>query len=67
MTPDQLAHALTEERKRLGVTQQTVADRMGKHISFVQAIEYHPTVNRKLGTYIAYAEALGVKLEFALS
>ena len=67
MTPEAIAIALTEERKRLGVTQQEVANRMGKHISFVQSIEYHPTTNRKIQTYIAYAEALGVKLEFALS
>jgi transcriptional regulator with XRE-family HTH domain len=66
MRPEELAQALTAQRKQLHITQQQVADRMGKHLSFVQGIEYNPGVNRKIETYIAYAEAIGMKLVFTL-
>ena len=65
MNPDQLARHLTAERKRLKITQQEVADHIGCHISQVQALEYKPTVNRKLQTYIDYAEAIGMDLDFS--
>ena len=64
MTPEQLAKHLTAERKRQKFTQQAVADYVGCHISQIQAIEYQPRVNRKLQTYIDYAEAIGLELDF---
>ena len=65
MTPEQLARHLTAERKRQKFTQQAVADYIGCHISQVQSMEYHPEVNRKLETYVNYAEAIGLELDFS--
>ena len=65
MTPEQLAKHLTAERKRQKFTQQAVADYIGCHISQIQAMEYHPEINRKLATYINYAEAIGLELDFS--
>jgi transcriptional regulator with XRE-family HTH domain len=65
VTPEQLARHLTAERKRQKFTQQEVADYIGCHISQVQAMEYRPDVNRKLETYINYAEAIGMTLDFS--
>lgn len=65
MTPEQLARHLTAERKRQHITQQQVADYVGCHISQVQNFEYRPAVNRKLETYINYAEAIGMELDFS--
>ena len=65
MTPEQLARHLTAERKRQKITQQHVADYIGCHISQVQSLEYNPRVNRKLETYIKYAEAIGLDLDFS--
>ena len=65
MTPEELARHLTAERKRLKITQQHVADHIGCHISQVQSMEYKPEVNRKLETYLKYAEAIGLTLEFS--
>lgn len=65
MTPEQLARHLTAERKRQKITQQEVADYIGCHISQVQSMEYRPAVNHKLETYINYAEAIGMELDFS--
>ena len=65
MNPETLARHLTAERKRLNITQQAVADHIGCHISQIQSLEYRPEVNRKLETYIKYAEAIGLTLEFS--
>lgn len=65
MTPEQLARHLTAERKRQKITQQEVADYIGCHISQVQSMEYRPAVNRKLETYVNYAEAIGMELDFS--
>lgn len=65
MTPEELSRHLTAERKRQKFTQQQVADYIGCHISQVQALEYKPAVNRKLQTYIDYAEAIGMTLDFS--
>lgn len=65
MTPEQLARHLTAERKRQKITQQEVADYIGCHISQVQALEYRPDVNRKLQSYLNYAEAIGMELDFS--
>lgn len=65
MTPETLARYLTAQRKEQKFTQQQVADYIGCHISQVQALEYHPKVNRKLETYVKYAEAIGMDLYFS--
>lgn len=65
MTPEQLARHLTAERKRMKFTQQQVADYIGCHISQVQAFEYRPQTNRKLQTYLDYAQGIGLELEFS--
>lgn len=65
MTPETLARHLTAQRKEQKITQQEVADYIGCHISQVQALEYRPEVNRKLTTYINYAEAIGMELDFS--
>lgn len=65
MKPEELAKHLTLQRKRQHITQQQVADYIGCHISQVQSLEYRPAVNRKLETYIKYAEAIGMELDFS--
>lgn len=65
MNPETLARHLTAERKRMKITQQQVADYIGCHISQVQNFEYRPDVNRKLETYLKYAEAIGMELDFS--
>jgi transcriptional regulator with XRE-family HTH domain len=65
VTPEELARHLTAERKRQKITQQQVADYIGCHISQVQALEYRPDVNRKLQSYLNYAEAIGMELDFS--
>lgn len=65
MNPETLARHLTAERKRQHITQQQVADHIGCHISQIQNFEYRPAVNRKLETYIKYAEAIGMELDFS--
>lgn len=45
------------------LTQADIAKRMQCNISFVQAIEYKPGVDRRWGTIVKYADAVGVKLE----
>lgn len=64
MTPEELAKHLTAQRKKRKITQQEVADHIGCHISQVQSMEYRPAVNRKLETYIKYADAIGLELYF---
>lgn len=64
MNPEELAKFLTAKRKAENITQQAVADYIGCHISQVQALEYRPKTNRKLQTYIDYAEAIGYDLTF---
>ena len=65
MTPEQLARHLTAQRKESRITQQQVADHIGCHISQIQSFEYHPRVNRKIETYLKYAEAIGLELDFS--
>lgn len=66
VTPEELARFLTEQRKQQGFTQQQVADYVGCHISQTQSFEYKPRTNRKLQTYIDYAEAIGLTLTFGV-
>ncbi|MFI6323355.1 helix-turn-helix domain-containing protein [Nonomuraea sp. NPDC050556] len=53
---------LGEVRKRLGLTQQQVADRMEVSQKRVSAIETAQLSTIKVSTLVAYAEALGGKL-----
>lgn len=66
MLTQQLVEALTAERKRQGLTQKTVAERMGVHPHFVQIFEYQKR-EPKISTFERYAEALNVGLEVALT
>lgn len=65
MLSQQVVEALTRERIRQGLTQKTVAERMGVHPNFVQIVEYK-TREPKITTLERYAEALGVTLEVSL-
>jgi transcriptional regulator with XRE-family HTH domain len=66
MLTQQLGEALKAERERQGLTQKDVAERMGKHTSFVQAIEYHSR-DFRVSSYERYAEALDfVSLEVSV-
>lgn len=65
MLSQQLVEALTKERLRQGLTQKTVAGRMGVHPNFVQIVEYK-TREPKISTLERYADALGVTLEVSL-
>jgi transcriptional regulator with XRE-family HTH domain len=66
MTPEALARTLTAERKKRGFTQSQVAEYIGCHISQVQAFEYRPQTNRKLQTYLDYAQGIGLELDLTL-
>ena len=67
MMSAQLIGLLIEERKRQGLTQQAVADRMGvRNATFIQKIEYNRERDIKVSTVERYAEALGVKLEISI-
>jgi len=61
MLTQQLVTALTRERQRQGLTQKTVAERMGAHPNFVQIIEYNKR-EPKISTLERYAAALGVTI-----
>lgn len=65
MLSQQVVEALTAERLRQGLTQKTVAERMGVHPNFVQIVEYKQR-EPKISTLERYAEALGVRLEVSL-
>lgn len=58
MLSQQLVDALKAERERLGLTQKDVADRMDRHESFVQIIEYNKR-DPRMSTLQRYADALG--------
>ena len=62
---DSLADIILEIRARRmsqELSQAEVAKRMGCTVGFVQAIEYRDKVDRRWGTILAYAEAVGVEL-----
>lgn len=65
MLSQQVVAALTKERLRQGLTQKTVAERMGVHPNFVQIVEYKKR-EPKISTLERYADALGVTLEVSL-
>jgi transcriptional regulator with XRE-family HTH domain len=65
MLSQQVVDALTKERIRQGLTQKTVAERMGVHPNFVQIIEYKQR-EPKISTLERYADALEVTLTVSL-
>lgn len=65
MLAQQVVDALVAERKRQGLTQKTVAARMGVGPNFVQIVEYQKR-EPKITTLERYASALGVVLEVTL-
>lgn len=65
MLSQQLVDVLRAERERLGLTQKDVAERMGRHESFVQIIEYNKR-DPRVSTLQRYADALDVGLEVRL-
>lgn len=65
LNPATLAAALAAARKGKALTQAEVARRMERHVSYIQALEYKPD-NRKINSYLDYAEAIGVKVNFTL-
>ncbi|GAA3817924.1 XRE family transcriptional regulator [Sphaerisporangium flaviroseum] len=58
---------LGEIRKRLGLTQQVVAERMGVSQKRVSAIENGTLSVVQVSTLAAYAEALGGELDVAIN
>lgn len=59
----QIIDQIRYNRISQGLTQKQVALKMGVNPSFIQAIEYRPDVDRRWGTILAYAEAVGCKVE----
>jgi Predicted transcriptional regulator with C-terminal CBS domains len=66
MLSQQLVEALVSERKRQGLTQKTVAERMGVHPHFVQIFEYQKR-EPKISTFERYAAALGKSIGVTLT
>lgn len=66
MLQEQIVEALTAERRRQGLLQRDVAERMGCHPSFVQLFEYKKR-DLRVSTVERYAEALGVRLEVLIT
>lgn len=60
---DEVIAAIRSERMDKGIKQAEIARRMGCSVTFVQSIEYKRGVDRRWGTVLAYAEAVGVTLE----
>ena len=61
MLSQQIVEALVAERKRQGLTQKDVAERMGSYVSFVQVFEYNKR-DIRISSVERYASALGVRL-----
>jgi len=59
---DEVIAAIRSERLDKGIKQAEIAQRMGCSVTFVQAIEYRHNVDRRWGTVLAYAEAVGVNI-----
>lgn len=57
---------LGEIRRRVGLTQKVVAERMGVSQGRVSAIETAGLVNIRVSTLVAYAEALGGRLDVSI-
>lgn len=60
------AECLKEARKQAGLTQQQVADRIGKKRSYVALIERGET-DMQLSTFIMFSEAVGLRFSVSSS
>lgn len=64
---DEIIDTIQHHRKVQKLNTATVAERMGVSRTFVQAIEYKRGVDRRWGTIIAYAKAVGCSLDVEVS
>ncbi len=60
------AECLKEARKQAGLTQQQVADRIGKKRAYVALIERGET-DMQLSTFILFSEAVGLRFSVSSS
>jgi transcriptional regulator with XRE-family HTH domain len=63
MTTEDAIKELVKARRRVRLTQQDVANRMGCHVTFVQRIEANKG-DRQISQLFRYAEAVGCTLGF---
>lgn len=66
MNADELIAQIRAVRLEQGIKQSTIAERMGVSASYVQAIEYRKGIDRRWGTLMAYAEAVGVQVNVTI-
>lgn len=66
MNADELIAQIRAVRLEKGIKQSTIAERMGVSASYVQAIEYRKGIDRRWGTLMAYAEAVGVQVNITV-
>ena len=66
MNADELIAQIRAVRLEQGIKQSTIAERMGVSSSYVQAIEYRKGIDRRWGTLMAYAEAVGVQVNVTI-
>jgi len=64
---DEIIKTIRHHRQVQKISLREVAERMGVSRTFVQAIEYRTGVDRRWGTILAYAEAVGCKLDVEVS
>lgn len=58
-----LINDLITLRKKAGLTQRQVAEKMGVHLTMVQRVENRKTDERTLGTLFKYADAVGARID----
>ena len=66
LVSQQLVDLLVAERKRQGLSQMDIANRMGAATSWVQAIEYNKQAGRQVSAFQRYADALSLDLEIKI-
>jgi transcriptional regulator with XRE-family HTH domain len=59
----EIISTIRQHRINQDLTQADIAKRMGTNVSYIQAIEYRSAVDRRWGTLLKYAEAVGCVLE----
>jgi transcriptional regulator with XRE-family HTH domain len=62
----QIVDLLIAERKRQGLSQMDVANRMDAATSWIQAIEYNKQAGRQVSALQRYADALSLDLEIRI-
>lgn len=67
MNADELIAQIRAVRLEQGIKQSVIAERMGVSNSYVQAIEYRKGIDRRWGTIMAYAEAVGVQVNVTIA